>query len=94
MITVKEDTTLVGISELRTHIEEILAQSKKHKVIIGKRNKPVAVLLDMEKYNQMERTLEVLEDYVLGILAKERDSKTKPADYVDIEKVLGQIKTK
>ena len=48
----------------------------------------------MEKYNQMERTLEVLEDYVLGILAKERDSKTKPSDYVDIEKVLGQIKTK
>ena len=94
MITVKEDTTLVGISELRTHIEAILEESKKHKIVIGRRNKPVAVLLDMEKYNRMEHSLELLEDFVLGFLAKERDAKTKSSDYVDIEKALQSIKGK
>lgn len=84
MITVKEDTTFVGVSELRTNIEKILAESKKHKVLIGRRNKPIAVLMDMEKYNQMEHALELLEDYALGALAKERESKSRPSDYVDI----------
>ena len=93
MITIKEDTTLVGVSELRTHIEQVLAESKKHKVLIGKRNKPIAVLLDMEKYNRMEHTLELLEDFALGVLAKERDSQPKSADYVDIEEALQRIKT-
>lgn len=94
MITVKEDTALVGISELRTHIEEILEESKKHKIVIGRRNKPVAVLLDMEKYNQMEHALELLEDFVLGFLAKERDSKTKSSEYVDIERALQSLQRK
>lgn len=94
MITVKEDTTIVGVSELRTHIEKILEESKKHKVLIGKRNKPIAVLLDMEKYNRMEHTLELLEDFALSFLAKERDSKTKSSEYVDIEVALKQIKVK
>jgi len=39
MITIKEDTTLVGVSELRTKMDEILKESKKHKVLIEKRNK-------------------------------------------------------
>ena len=47
MITLKEDTTLVGVSELRTHMEKILAESKKHRVLIEKRNKPVAVIMAM-----------------------------------------------
>ena len=94
MITVKEDTTIVGVSELRTHIEKILEESKKHKVLIGKRNKPIAVLLDVEKYNKMEQTLELLEEFALGFLAKEREAKTKSADYLNLEEALQQIKTK
>ncbi len=94
MITVKEDTTMVGVSELRTHIEEILEHSRKYKVLIGKRNKPIAVLLDMEKFNRMEHTLDLLEDFALAFLAKERDTKTKPTDYLGIEKILKQLKDK
>ena len=71
MITIKEDTTIVGISEFRTHIDEILEESKKHRVLIGRRNKPVAVLINMEKFHQMESTLDLLEDFALGFLAKE-----------------------
>ena len=94
MITVKEDTTIVGVSELRTHIEKILEESKKHKVLIGKRNKPIAVLLDVEKYNKMEQTLELLEEFALGFLAKEREAKIKSSDYLNLEEALQQIKTK
>ena len=94
MISFKEDTTIVGVSELRTHLEKILDESKKHKVLIGKRNKPIAVLLDMEKYNRIEHTLEILEDFALGFLAQERDSKTKSSKYADIEEALKQIKVK
>ena len=93
MITIKEDTTLVGVSELRTNIDKILRESKKHKILIEKRNKPVAVLMDMEKYTQMEETLELLEDFALGYLAKERETKTANRDYLDIDKVRKKMKS-
>ncbi len=92
MITVKEETTIVGVSELRTHIDKILEESKTHKVVIGRRNKPLAVLMSNERYNQMEQTLELLEDIALGYLAKEREKGTKSADYVSIKDAIKKIK--
>ena len=94
MIMIKEDTNLVGVSELRTHIDQILQDSKKHKILIHRRNKPIAVLLDIEKYQQMEGTLELLEDFALGYLARERDRGTKISAYLDIEDVKKKIKLK
>ena len=94
MITVKEDTTLVGVSELRTNINQVLEETRKHKVLIGKRNKPVAVLLAVERYDRMEEILDTLEDVALGYLARERESHSKSTDYLDIEKVEGKIKVK
>ncbi len=94
MITLKEDTTLVGVSELRTHMDKILEESKKCRVLIEKRNKPVAVLMAMEDYTRMEKTLEVLEDLALGYLARERESGSKPSDYLDIEEALQGLKKK
>ena len=92
MMTIKEDTTLVGISELRTQIDKILEASKKHKVIIERRNKPVAILMSPERYNQIEQTLELLEDTALGYFAQERVSQSSPSDYVDIEEAKRKIK--
>ena len=94
MITVKEDTTLVGVSELRTNINQVLEEARKHKVLIGKRNKPVAVLLAIKRYDEIEEILNTLEDVALGYLAKERESHSKPTDYLDIEKAEGKIKGK
>ncbi len=94
MITVKEDTTLVGVSELRTNINQVLEEARKHKVLIGKRNKPVAVLLTIKRYDEIEEILNTLEDVALGYLAKERESHSKPTDYLDIEKAEGKIKVK
>jgi prevent-host-death family protein len=92
MITIKEDTTLVGVSELRTHIDQILEESKKHKVIIERHNKPVAILMSPERYSQIERILELLEDTALGYLAQERELQSSIADYVDIEQAKMKIK--
>ena len=94
MITVKEDTTLVGVSELRTNIDKILEESKKHKVLIERHHKPIAVLMDMEKYSQMEATLELLEDFALGYLANERKTKSHSSDYVDIDEAIRRVKKK
>ena len=94
MIMIKEDTTLVGISELRTHIDKILEESKTHKILIGRRNKPVAVLIDIIKYEQMETTLELLEDFALGRLAQEREAKTKVSQYIDMDEARKKLKNK
>ncbi|MBF0483927.1 MAG: type II toxin-antitoxin system prevent-host-death family antitoxin [Candidatus Omnitrophica bacterium] len=91
MITIKEDTTLVGVSEMRTNMEGILAASRKHKVIIEKRHKPYAVLVGADQYTKMENRLEMLEDFALAHLAKSRDKKSKSSDYIAIETALANL---
>ena len=93
MITLKEDTTFVGVSELRTHLDQIISQSKKNKVMIERRHRPIAVLMNIDTYNELEDRLEYFEDYVFGRMAKERQSKSKPSDYLSTEEVFKKIKT-
>ena len=88
MITVKENTTLVGVSELRTGIEKILEKSREGLVIIEKRHKPAAVLMSNEEYQHIQRLLETAEDLVLGLIADERFKNSKEKDYVNIESLL------
>lgn len=94
MLKIKEDTTLVGVSELRTKMEEILKESEVHKIVIEKRNKPVAVLLSLEKYKHIEEALELLEDIALGYSAKEREKKSTSKDYIDIEEAQRKVRQK
>jgi prevent-host-death family protein len=91
MITVKEDTTLVGVSELRTNFSKVMEAIGKNKVLLGRRNKPLAVIVPIEKYNHMEKLIELIEDMSLGYLAKERDEKSRPSDYIDLEKAEKKI---
>ena len=93
MFTVKENTTIVGISELRTKINEVIKAAKNSKILVKKRNKFLAVLLDLEKYNEMEEILDTLEDIALGYLAKEREKKSKSTDYINIEEVEKKVKS-
>lgn len=72
MITFKEETTLVGISEFRTHADDILRTAKKRRVVIEKRHKPVAVIMSMDLYEQLEQLIELVEDRVLGEIALKR----------------------
>lgn len=91
MYTVKEDTTLIGVSELRTRIERILEEAKHHKVVIEKRNKPIAVLIAIDRYNAMEELIDLIEDMELGRLAKEREKGSSRKDYISIEKALRKL---
>lgn len=88
MYTIREDTTLVGVSELRTKIDKILEEAKLHKIVIEKRNKPIAVLIAIEQYNAMEELLDSVEDLELGRIAKEREKRSSKKDYVSLGKAL------
>jgi prevent-host-death family protein len=88
MITVKENTTLVGVSELRTGIDKVLEKAQEGPVIIEKRRKPQAVLISTEEYEHIQEILEMAEDFVLGYLAKERFENSNEGDYVDLETLL------
>lgn len=91
MITVKENTTLVGISELRTRPEEILREMEKRPVLIERHRKTVAVLLPIKKFEEMEELLDFVEDYLLGLAAKEREKGSKNPKWVSIEEALKRV---
>ena len=88
MHTVKEDTTLVGVSELRTRLDKILKEAKIHKVVIEKRNKPLAVLIAIDEYNAMEALLDRIEDYELTKIAMEREKSSSRKDYISMEEAF------
>ena len=72
MLTLKEDTALIGVAELRTKAADVLKEIKKHKVILTKRNRPVGVIIDYDEYEKTEQILDEVEDIVLGKIAMER----------------------
>jgi len=90
MLSLKEDTTIVGITELRKMIPEILKKIKQEKVILTRRNRPIGILVDYEEYERMERMIEALEDQVLGQLAKERASR-KDRKTIDLEEAERRV---
>ena len=91
MRDVKQNTTLIGVSELRTRIEELLKKMHTSRVVIEKRHKPVAVLMSNEEFEKTETLLDMAENIVLGYLAKERYTRSTEKDYVDIEEALKKV---
>lgn len=77
MINIKEETIMVGTSELRTEMPKIAEAIKVKHVILTKKGKPIAVIQDYNSYNEREKLLDEYEDYVLGNLAKIRDKREK-----------------
>ena len=92
MYTIKEETTLVGVSELRNRMDKVLEEARHHKVIIEKRNKPVAVLIAIDQYNAMEEILDRIEDIELGLIAGKREKSSKARDYIPIDKAYKKIR--
>lgn len=84
MFTIKEETTLVGVSELKTHFNQILNAAKEKNVVLTKRNRPIMAILDYDRYQQMTELIEELEDLSLENLAQQRlnrkDRKTIPLE--------------
>ena len=88
MLTVEENTTLVGVSELRSGIDKILEKARKGLVIIEKRHKPAAILMSNEEYEHIQHVLETAEDLVLGFIADKRYKNSTARDYINIETLL------
>lgn len=90
MFTVKAETTLVGLSELRTNINDILNAAKEKNVVLTKRNKPVLAVLDYERYQQMTELLEEIEDLFLENLAQQR-LKRKGRKTISLEEAMKRV---
>ncbi len=72
MLTVKEETTFFGVSELRNSIDYVLKKAKEHKVVIEKRHKPVVAPVGIKKYEEMESPLDDFEGIAPGYPAGEK----------------------
>lgn len=72
MLTVKEESAIIGVAELRTKAAEVLKEIKRHNVILTRRSRPVGVIIDYDEYEKMQQMLDEIEDIVLGNIAKER----------------------
>ena len=88
MIDIKQDTILVGVSELRKGTDKILEKARKGLVIIEKRHKPQAVIMSSEEFDHMQEVVDIAEDIVLGTIAKMRLEGSKDDDYIAIEELL------
>lgn len=91
MITVKEETTLVGISELRNQPEKILKEMRKRPVVIERHRKPVAVLVPIEQFEDREELFDFVEDQILGYLARQREKKHRNPKWVSLEEAMKRV---
>ena len=91
MITIKADTTLVGVSELRNNIDNIIKAAKMGNVIIEKRHRPILAIMSMAKYEKLQELIEELEDRELGYIASKRIQKTKLSEYITLDEAEKRV---
>ncbi len=60
----------VDATEFKKRSGELVERAIKEEVIIRKRKRPVAVVVDYEKYMDMKKKLEDLEDKLWAIMAE------------------------
>jgi len=77
MKVIRHPAAFAAVSELRTHMDEILAQLRETPVALEKHNKPVAVLEDPARYAAMQEALEAATDVLLAFEAKAREASLK-----------------
>jgi hypothetical protein len=88
MYTVRENTTVVGVSELRTQWKKIRQAMRSQRVEVALRNKLEAVLVLPEQLDAIEKLLDRVEDYALAIQAFEREHASKGDKYHSLEDTL------
>lgn len=77
MKIVKQPAAFAAVSELRTRLDEILAQLKETPVTLEKHNKQVAILEDPKRYAAMQEALESASDILLAFEARARAASIK-----------------
>jgi prevent-host-death family protein len=91
MLAVDEKTALIGLSELRTATPKLLKYLQTHKVILTRRNKPVGILIDYDEYKKTEALIELIEDTVLGHIARERHKGAKKESYLTHDEMKRRV---
>ena len=91
MKIIQEKTAFAAVSELRTQMDEILAQIAETPVFLEKHNKPVAVLLDPKSFETMQAALEAASDILLAFEARKRELSSKKQDYISLEEVEKRV---
>lgn len=92
MLTLNEDTIMIGTTEFRSKMPHLIKVLGKKKVILMKRGEPVGVFLNFSDYQKQEEWLDEFEDVVLGHLAKERDDQSTEADFVSEKEAWKQLR--
>ncbi|OGR91049.1 MAG: hypothetical protein A2V88_06795 [Elusimicrobia bacterium RBG_16_66_12] len=77
MKVIRRPSAFAAVSELRTGMDAILAQLKETPVSLEKHGKSVAVLVDPERFEAMERALEEVSDLMLADEAHRRAQRLK-----------------
>jgi len=91
MLQINDDTTIVGKTELRTEFSKLSKNLKGKKIIVIDRNHPVAVIESFEEYEDKERLIDDLEDFILGHIAKERYENSTEDDYISEEEMWKKL---
>ena len=88
MKVVRQPGAFAALSELRTRMDDILAQLKETPVTLEKHNREVAVLEDPRRYAAMTQSLEAATDILLAFEARLRETKSKrrPLTLEEVEK--------
>jgi len=86
MFILDDKTALIGSTDLRTNIPKV-ENMEYERLIVMKREKPVAVLMTFDQYRKNQDRIDELEDIVLGYMAKDRDEGSTNEDYISMEEV-------
>lgn len=92
MFVADEETSFVGISELRKISPKVLEELRKHKkIVLTSRNKPVGTIINYEEYKRNEEILDRLEDLELEkTVLKRLNSKNRK--FLSLEEVERRLR--
>lgn len=79
----------VSASEFKRRSGEYLEKALKEEVVVSKRNRPTAVVVDYETYETLKKRVEDLEDRLWGLMAeivyeKGRFEEVDPEDLLNV----------
>ena len=90
MFVLDDKTALIGTTDLRTKIGDV-ENMVYEKMIVMKREKPIAVIMTFNQYQKNRDRTEELEDLVLGYMAKERADTSTKNDYIGLEEAAKKL---
>lgn len=67
------DVTQIPVTDFARQLRRVMAEAKKRPVELTKNGKPVAVLLDIERYRELEDQEDVAEDLYWTVVALRQD---------------------